>query len=437
MLKIKTIVFRTLFFCLLFSGSQFALAGNQDSLKLKATQLFDEGKYNQVLPLFRELLDTNPDDTMLNFYYGASRTETGHFAEGDIGALKKAADGLTPAKVYYYLGIQYQAREQWEQALRYYNQFRLKASDREKTGLNLPDKIQQCFNHENPYSDIIGNRKTAKNETTTDSTSAGNEANRRIEVGMPIKFRVNSNIIYLSTTQFITDKGKSSFLKAQALQNELDFNLKKMNELREEYRKVSDENEKNVLGNKIITLENETYALKEEVSQLLIQSANSENEYWQNAGQAEIEKLKAENEKLAASQIKPAAEENNKILPADTTPIIDPNILLESAENAARAGIQKEDDDLVYKIQIGAYSKKLPPYVDRLFKKLSLIRKIDSYTDENGVVVYTTGNLRNLEDAFKMREQVRQEGIEDAFVVPYFNGKRITLEQAKKIEAEL
>jgi hypothetical protein len=35
-----------------------------------------------------------------------------------------------------------------------------------------------------------------------------------------------------------------------------------------------------------------------------------------------------------------------------------------------------------------------------------------------------------------MQNQVRQEGIEDAFVVPYFNGKRITLEQAKKIEAE-
>jgi len=35
----------------------------------------------------------------------------------------------------------------------------------------------------------------------------------------------------------------------------------------------------------------------------------------------------------------------------------------------------------------------------------------------------------------KMRDQVRQEGIKDAQVVPYFQGKRITLEQAKEIEA--
>ena len=100
-------------------------------------------------------------------------------------------------------------------------------------------------------------------------------------------------------------------------------------------------------------------------------------------------------------------------------------------------GNQPKSDELIYKIQIGAYSKGLPAYVERLFKKLSVIRKIDHYTDENGVTVYTTGNLTNLDDALKLQEQVRQEGVEDAFVVPYFNGKRITLKQAKEIAKEL
>ena len=91
-------------------------------------------------------------------------------------------------------------------------------------------------------------------------------------------------------------------------------------------------------------------------------------------------------------------------------------------------------DDLIYKIQIGAFSRGLPDYIKRLYKKLGLIRKIETYTDEKGIVVYTTGNLANLEDALKMQNQVRQEGAEDAFVVPYFQGKRITLEQAKELE---
>jgi hypothetical protein len=72
-----------------------------------------------------------------------------------------------------------------------------------------------------------------------------------------------------------------------------------------------------------------------------------------------------------------------------------------------------------------------------LYKKLSLIRKIDNYTDEKGVIVYTTGNLTNLDDAVKLQKQVRQEGIQDAFVIAFYNGKRITLEQAKEIEKGL
>ena len=75
----------------------------------------------------------------------------------------------------------------------------------------------------------------------------------------------------------------------------------------------------------------------------------------------------------------------------------------------------------------------MPSYKKRLFDKLSLIRKIEKYTDDKGVVVYTTGNLTNYEDAEKMKNQVKQEGIKDARIVPYLKGKRITLEQAKEL----
>jgi hypothetical protein len=76
----------------------------------------------------------------------------------------------------------------------------------------------------------------------------------------------------------------------------------------------------------------------------------------------------------------------------------------------------------------------LPTSVKRLFDKLSLIRKIDNYTDDRGVVVYTTGNLVNLEDAMTMLKQVQQEGVEDAIIAAYFKGKRIPLTEAKALE---
>jgi len=89
---------------------------------------------------------------------------------------------------------------------------------------------------------------------------------------------------------------------------------------------------------------------------------------------------------------------------------------------------------IIYKIQIGAYSRGIPNNQKQAFNKISVIRKVENYTDANGIVVYTTGNLTNYEDAVQMQNQIRQEGIKDPIIAAYLNGKRITLEQAKETE---
>ncbi len=91
---------------------------------------------------------------------------------------------------------------------------------------------------------------------------------------------------------------------------------------------------------------------------------------------------------------------------------------------------------ITYKIQIGAYSRGIPNNMKSVFNKISLIRKVDNYTDEKGVVVYTTGNLTNYDDAVVMQNQVKQEGIKDPVIAAYLNGKRINLEQAKQTEKQ-
>jgi hypothetical protein len=102
-------------------------------------------------------------------------------------------------------------------------------------------------------------------------------------------------------------------------------------------------------------------------------------------------------------------------------------------EKEAEIENKQEIDKIIYKIQVGAYSRGVPKYIDRLFRKLSMIRKIDNYTDDHGVTVYTTGQLTNFEDALQMQAQVRQEGVKDAFIVAYKNEVRITLKEAKKL----
>jgi hypothetical protein len=48
-------------------------------------------------------------------------------------------------------------------------------------------------------------------------------------------------------------------------------------------------------------------------------------------------------------------------------------------------------------------------------------------------VVYTVGELTSFDDAVKLQNQIRQEGVNDAFVVAYLNNKRISLNEARKL----
>jgi predicted metal-dependent hydrolase len=249
-----------------------------------------------------------------------------------------------------------------------------------------------------------------------------------------IEFRVNSQITYFSPEQFKTEEGKSFFEKGQEKQDELNAASAKIENLRNQYQLARSSEERNRIGQDIIPLETEIYFIKEEATHLFLQAENEENNYWRNVPEKVIEDFLNEQEKYITSD--KGNFEKQAETDFDSEFKIDPSILFQDRVEIIK-NQKSESDELIYKIQIGAYSKTLPANIDRLFKKLAVLRKIENYTDERGVVVYTTGNLTNYEDAERMRLQVKQEGAEDAIVVPYFNRKRITLEEAKKIENNL
>ncbi|HPB06119.1 MAG TPA: hypothetical protein PKX60_07760, partial [Prolixibacteraceae bacterium] len=93
-------------------------------------------------------------------------------------------------------------------------------------------------------------------------------------------------------------------------------------------------------------------------------------------------------------------------------------------------------NQVVFKIQIGKYNTQLPESTKKLFKKISVLRKIDQYTDENNYIVYTIGELTNIKDAVKLQNQIRQESVKDAFVIAIKDGKRIPLNEALKLTGQ-
>ena len=479
----------TFFFILLFTANS-VFAANQDISAVKAMQLFDKGEFEAAETAFRQLLDKNPDNTMLNYYYGASRTENGRYSQEDLNYLLKAGEDVTPHRVNYYIGVQYHAQNNFDRALKYYNKFRHDVPEEEQQEVQLAQKIQQCFDRENPFRNtapVEAEKQTemaeeipaeAKDNSETEITAPKAQPEKNIvpendtlqlkpktrdegnlsdmistprkmlpdlpgvkttytpPAGDPIEFQINNNITYLNTAHFQTEKGKELFLKGKSVQEKVERNMEKADELRDKYRSTGDADKKAETGEQILTLENESYELREDATRLFSESREYENQYWLDAGQVTVSNFRIELNKMQQALHPEQAINESESEKTDTSLMIAASDLFNIPDNQASQAQETEKSPLIYKIQMGAYSRGLPAYVERLYKKLSLIRKIENYTDEDGVVVYTTGSLKNLEDAIKMRNQVRQEGVEDAFVVPYFHGKRITLEEAKKLEAK-
>ncbi|WP_297099958.1 hypothetical protein [uncultured Draconibacterium sp.] len=472
----KVLALLTIFSIFLFASNS-VFGGSQENPLSQAIRLYDEGNFADAEVILKKLLDEKPDHLMVNYYYGACRTENGHYGTNEIIYLLNGSLGEAPLKTDYYIGIQYHAKNRFEEALNYYTLFKNKTDDATAQEVGLAEKMQQCRDKINPFeqeeeteevaetagSDVMpaavpretepesfnpvigeaviaseimdstevfaANDSVLVDSTITDSIIPEPEViEEPAEVlPEPINFVVNAEITYPDTTFFKTKKGLKLYTEGTAKQEELEQTISNTDELRKKYGATTSYTERQTLGKQILDKETSIFQLRAAAEELLLQSQQEENTFWQDASYEEIEAFhKQADEYLAAynSQSTPAKPDSIILVAPSIAPV---------TRTTTSETDETTEDELIYKIQLGAYSRGLPAYVKRLFDKLSYIRKIENYTDENGIVVYTTGNLTNYDDAVKMQEQVRREGVEDAYVVPYFNGKRITLSEAKEI----
>ncbi len=81
-----------------------------------------------------------------------------------------------------------------------------------------------------------------------------------------------------------------------------------------------------------------------------------------------------------------------------------------------------------FRVQFYTNSKKIPLSSSRFSK----INNIKVYF-HNGLYKYTTGNYKNFLKALSYQKKIRSLGYHDAFVVAFLNGKRISINKAKKM----
>jgi len=92
---------------------------------------------------------------------------------------------------------------------------------------------------------------------------------------------------------------------------------------------------------------------------------------------------------------------------------------------------EKIPDGLIFKVQIGAFKTPLP---NNTFKGLS---PIIAQTTPSGYIRYMAGDFNKYESANAVKNDLRSLGYNDAFVVVYYNGVRITIAEAmEKLKAQ-
>jgi tetratricopeptide (TPR) repeat protein len=408
--------------------------GNDDAIRL-----FKQKKYEEALPIFNALLHENPTDTSLSYYTGVCLTETNQYGNETIKLLLIAVSDKQPVDVYFYLGKNYHAMNNFKIAKSYYDLFDKRASKKEKKNLDLQNKIDLCNRYINPFPHFQPIPVSAIITLQKDSVEAIKVEERPLEIPSLldeaiINFILTTEIRYTRFYQFRTYFGRLNFINGWKSADSLSSLFLVTDSLRNEYGRTSSSEARSQISNRVIDLESQILKTKSFSDESYFKANEFELSYWKQAPEDEKWKLIAENDSIKMAEEAKMIAEIAIEIPSDTIPEIDSidadTIAIMAIEPIAE---QPKTSPLVYKIQIGKFNTELPESSKKLFRKISALRTIDQYIDEKNFTVYTIGELTNLKDAVKLQEQIRQESVKDAFVIAIKDGKRISLNEAQEL----
>lgn len=163
----KTAVFLLLIlFCPQFSHSQ---NGTED-VKKQAENLFEEESFTEAYKFYSQLVANFPKDPEYNYRLGVCMIYSEPDKKKCIPYLKQAAANTQdpPKDVFFYLGKAYHINYQFDEAIKYYNEFKKTASSSRQKKLQVDREIKSCQNGKqllSNLSDLVVQSKKQLNET--------------------------------------------------------------------------------------------------------------------------------------------------------------------------------------------------------------------------------------------------------------------------------
>ncbi len=450
----KSVTTRLLILFVLAFFSLETAYGQSGDERSRAIALFHDKEYAEALIVFQKLEELSPVDALLKYFIGASMMETGTFSgETEIYLLLAGSEDV-PAKVFYYLGNFYHHKEDWDNAIRYYNRFRNNSSVEEIQGVGLNLRIEEVYAQKKPgafttplqlEAETVDAQHNEQSQTllppdglleasTTSLEVPYTDSSDAFEIVHPnlipsIQFQINAQVTYWLASQFKIDEARQAWERGKEKETELTMLSDSLHRLRVEYHAAGSVLVRNQLANIIVPMERATLITKAEAEKYFSQARAIESSWWNSSNLEAVASLQAEN--LAFQQA------NDSIIQQALQQAY-PTIEDETYENQEMHAedASGEEEDIVYKVQLGSFSGRVPVRTQTVFDQMARVRPIETFLNENNSTVYTTGNLRNFDDALSLQNQIRIEGIKDAFVIAIKDGKRISLPEAKNITDE-
>jgi cell division septation protein DedD len=85
---------------------------------------------------------------------------------------------------------------------------------------------------------------------------------------------------------------------------------------------------------------------------------------------------------------------------------------------------------IVFKVQMGAFKAEPPA---ELKAKFATIKNVEQSTTSAGLTRYTAGSFHDYASAQKLKEELKKQGIEGAFVISFFKNELISVQEAQEL----
>lgn len=102
-----------------------------------------------------------------------------------------------------------------------------------------------------------------------------------------------------------------------------------------------------------------------------------------------------------------------------------------AVEQKAAVKVDPKNYDVLFRVQITSSSKKIP-LNSRKFKDMQNVFEYES----NGMFKYAVGNCVTMDEAATLQKKVKAKVYNDAFVVAFYKGERVSVKKAKQLIAE-